>query len=331
MMRGSSKYDRSGKRTSVRQGGLSRRVKINISKKEEFTPLETSTTNWESRRFLKGFTLIELLMVIAIIALLIAVLFPVLRSARNQARTIVCQANLRQVGQIMSQYTQDNEGRLPTDPIRAFFFVLRGPFEASNNRIVSSYAPAGTERITCCPMATSVPEEPAEKGTWSFGREADAPKGEIRSGSAFRSWEMTGFGKPFRGSYGFNFYLFLRDVWIPFSDSMNLSFNTYLVKGSAKIPAFLDATLTEGKPRSNDYPPYQERHEPSCHMHRFCINRHNGYINGLFLDWSVRKVGLKELWTLKWEPRFDTANEWTRAGGVQPEDWPEWMRNFKDY
>ena len=55
------------------------------------------------------------------------------------------------------------------------------------------------------------------------------------------------------------------------------------------------------------------------------------YTNGLFLDWSVRKIGLKELWTLKWEPWFDTAGEWTRADGVQPDDWPKWMRNFKDY
>jgi hypothetical protein len=29
--------------------------------------------------------------------------------------------------------------------------------------------------------------------------------------------------------------------------------------------------------------------------------------------------------------QFDTANEWTKAGGVQPDDWPEWMRGFKDY
>jgi prepilin-type processing-associated H-X9-DG protein len=66
-------------------------------------------------------------------------------------------------------------------------------------------------------------------------------------------------------------------------------------------------------------------------MADFCINRHDGYINSLFLDWSVRRVGLKELWTLKWHNRFDTAGGWTRAGGVKPEDWPEWMRNFKDY
>ena len=51
----------------------------------------------------------------------------------------------------------------------------------------------------------------------------------------------------------------------------------------------------------------------------------------LIRDWSVRKVGLKELWTLKWDPAFDTSGPWTLAGGVQPEDWPQWMRGFKDY
>lgn len=63
----------------------------------------------------------------------------------------------------------------------------------------------------------------------------------------------------------------------------------------------------------------------------YCINRHDGYVNGLFLDWSVKKVGLKELWTLKWSQDFDTAGQWTKTGGAQPEDWPEWMRDFRDY
>jgi prepilin-type processing-associated H-X9-DG protein len=62
-----------------------------------------------------------------------------------------------------------------------------------------------------------------------------------------------------------------------------------------------------------------------------CINRHDGGVNCLFFDGSVRKVGLKELWTLKWHPNYDTAGPWTLAGGVLPSDWPEWMRKFKDY
>ncbi|MCH8215832.1 MAG: hypothetical protein IH892_03565, partial [Planctomycetes bacterium] len=56
-----------------------------------------------------------------------------------------------------------------------------------------------------------------------------------------------------------------------------------------------------------------------------------GRVNGLFLDGSVREVGLKELWTLPWYPNFDKAGPRTIAGGVQPEDWPQWMRSFKDY
>jgi prepilin-type processing-associated H-X9-DG protein len=66
-------------------------------------------------------------------------------------------------------------------------------------------------------------------------------------------------------------------------------------------------------------------------MATFCRNRHSGHINGLFLDWSVRKVGLKELWTLKWHREYNTRGPWTKAGGVKPEDWPQWMRGFKDY
>ena len=66
-------------------------------------------------------------------------------------------------------------------------------------------------------------------------------------------------------------------------------------------------------------------------MAKCCIDRHNGGINSLFLDWSIRKVGLKELWTLKWDEDFDTAGPWTKSGGVSPEDWPKWMRGFKDY
>jgi prepilin-type processing-associated H-X9-DG protein len=66
-------------------------------------------------------------------------------------------------------------------------------------------------------------------------------------------------------------------------------------------------------------------------MKHFCVDRHGGTSNHLFLDWSVRAVGLKGLWTLKWHKTFDTAGPWTRAGGVASSDWPEWMQGFKEY
>ncbi|MHC4628224.1 MAG: hypothetical protein ACYTDV_14695 [Planctomycetota bacterium] len=50
----------------------------------------------------------------------------------------------------------------------------------------------------------------------------------------------------------------------------------------------------------------------------------------MFLDFSVRRVGLKELWTFKWHRSFDTVGIWTKTCGAGPDDWLEWMRIFRD-
>jgi prepilin-type N-terminal cleavage/methylation domain-containing protein/prepilin-type processing-associated H-X9-DG protein len=60
-----------------------------------------------------AFTLIELLVVVAIIALLIAMLLPSLNRARDRAKTVACASNMRQVGQIVTIFAQDHEGRGP--------------------------------------------------------------------------------------------------------------------------------------------------------------------------------------------------------------------------
>lgn len=62
----------------------------------------------------KGFTLIELLIVIAIIAILAAILFPVFASVRAKARQASCASNLKQIGLGYLQYEQDyDEMTLP--------------------------------------------------------------------------------------------------------------------------------------------------------------------------------------------------------------------------
>ena len=60
-----------------------------------------------------AFTLIELLVVISIIALLIAILLPALTKAREEARTIACGSNLRQLGIALQAYVGDYDGVLP--------------------------------------------------------------------------------------------------------------------------------------------------------------------------------------------------------------------------
>jgi prepilin-type N-terminal cleavage/methylation domain-containing protein len=59
----------------------------------------------------KAFTLIELLVVIAIIAVLAALLFPVMAMAKNAARTASCISNMKQLGVAATLYVDDNNGR----------------------------------------------------------------------------------------------------------------------------------------------------------------------------------------------------------------------------
>jgi len=68
----------------------------------------------------RAYTLIEILVVIAILAVLIALVFPVLASARAKARTSQCSAQMRQIGQAMQLYSADYDCSLPTITIGVF-------------------------------------------------------------------------------------------------------------------------------------------------------------------------------------------------------------------
>jgi prepilin-type N-terminal cleavage/methylation domain-containing protein/prepilin-type processing-associated H-X9-DG protein len=61
----------------------------------------------------RGFTLIELLVVIAIIAVLMGILIPILRKAREQSKDVICRSNLKQIGLGANLYAQAWDLRLP--------------------------------------------------------------------------------------------------------------------------------------------------------------------------------------------------------------------------
>lgn len=93
-----------------------------------------------SRKKRKRFTLIELLITIAILAILVGVLLPALRSAREKGRDISCSSNLKQIGTMLQIYVDSNDdvtpavnGNHPTDDVYniSWLDLLAGNYLAS--------------------------------------------------------------------------------------------------------------------------------------------------------------------------------------------------------
>lgn len=278
-----------------------------------------------------GFTLIELLVVVGIIALLMAILMPVLSYVRKQAKATVCLSNLRQWGTIFALFLEDNEGRIPRLPLEegdSALSFLRGIYitRGTDPNQAGRYNSVRTERIACCPSATR---------PGGFGTFTNTANGQVylegTLGSTFTAWEITRPAPSFRMSYGLNSNIFSigfddirgeRSIATPYTYLFN-------IRGRGHMPLLLDCAQPSCSLISDILPP--PKREPSGTSGEVCINRHEGAVNVLFLDMGVKKVGLKGLWTLKWSYRFNPNGRWTKAGGVKPEDWPQWMRHFQDY
>lgn len=302
----------------------------------------------------KGFTLMELLVVIAVISLLMAITVPVVHRVKHKAKESVCQSNLRQWGIVFKMYTDEFDGNLirSKDEI-AWYYPIREYYGSTPDLLLcpSAVKPSNPGRRTA---------EPLYGGTFlawgSLLPRGNKPGWDGRGSYGLNHWAYIhnkelghgdgGYASSY--SYSYSYYSDPNGTGSSFSASSSSSSgagasvprvdarywtNAY-AKNANNVPLVIDSWWLYANCNSDDRPPRRDavpRVDVSEEANRLCMDRHSNGINSVFMDWSVRKVGLKELWTLKWHRQYDTAGPWTRIGGVEPGAWPKWMRNFKDY
>jgi prepilin-type processing-associated H-X9-DG protein len=240
---------------------------------------------------------------VAIIALLIAILLPLLSRARHQAQTVTCLSNLRQMGSAYQMYVNANKGRSIQFSFQTGFLVLEDVLLPDRSKGVQS-------PVVFCPEAAEPGMRVREPGDEHY----------FYPGSTHRPW---GFPdslvwsehalSPFRGSsYGMNGWLYTYPAGFPHAMG-EWEFIRLPAQESDRVPLLADATFSYGQPRPTDVPPASLNphtiREPSAYaMGRiFCIPRHGRRINVVFLDGHARTVPLEELWQLKWHIAWTPA------------------------
>jgi prepilin-type N-terminal cleavage/methylation domain-containing protein/prepilin-type processing-associated H-X9-DG protein len=126
--------------------------------KTEHPTFNVQRRTLKSRPSPQGFTLIELLVVIAIIAVLVAVLLPALQTARAQARTVVCQSQLRQLGtgfQFYAETYQDYVAALVLSNGRPIPYCYWMWYEYIGT-MGAGFSPRNSPNITVCPSNPDV-------------------------------------------------------------------------------------------------------------------------------------------------------------------------------
>jgi prepilin-type processing-associated H-X9-DG protein/prepilin-type N-terminal cleavage/methylation domain-containing protein len=262
----------------------------------------------------RGFSLLELLVVTGLTASALLVAVPSLSSKREQARSAICQSYLKQWGVVFSIYANENHG------FNHNFWPslkLNDGWDTYLKRLaVEYYKPIYEDpNLLMCPAASTSMSRGGPRASWV----------------TWTGGGMTGL----TGSYGENLWTTNPAIDMGGGFSSIYFWKRMGVAGSDQVPLFMDSVCPYMFPNSSDAPPLTPDGQFTGGVNPIkypCVDRHgNGTINVLFLDGNVRKVGLKELWTLKWSTHFRIDNRYTSAGGVTPDSWPTWMQGFKDY
>lgn len=233
---------------------------------------------------------------------------PALAQVRKQAKGVICLSNLKQWGMVFSAYTADYDGYFCGG------WQGRPGASGANDADNSNWWPTATlpyykePKIRCCPMAT---KPYLDGGMPPFG-----------------AWEGQGYldlGVDDAGSYGINGWA-EDNQGVEWGLNPNKRWRHCNVSGTDKIPLLLGNMWIDGWPEHYDEPPPTStpiREGEYNYMQRYCMDRHEGRVGGLFMDSSVRLIGLKELWVLRWHRKYDMY--------YPSPTWPKWMERLPDY
>lgn len=137
-----------------------------------------------SRR--RSFTLIELLVVVAILALLLAILLPSLGKARQQAKKVKCQSNLRTIGHAVQFYLGDHRDAFP---FAMFYGCLGYRGRSLWHQPLGSQLPESTRPMNAY---FNVTDNPVDDGPQVVRRHNDLFECPSDRGDAYEYFALTG-------------------------------------------------------------------------------------------------------------------------------------------
>jgi prepilin-type processing-associated H-X9-DG protein len=166
--------------------------------------------------------------------------------------------------------------------------------------------------MAVCPMAKKVSGSRLQTATGSATTDGVSRSYSIAYtyGSTFGAWEITSPSPAFHGSYGCNGWLFrgFTTLLVPPASAQYLDFLS--LRERNRIPLMSDCAYPYSTPTVPTAKPNPITGEvPTITLTPFLpTDRHNGSVNCVFLDWSVRKIGPQEMWRLKWASDFKLPN-----------------------